>query len=156
MSKIIQICLIFFFIEEYEFRGILFGINIFWKLHFLNHFIFWNDVQFLMTFTQLTARLKNFLRGWLLVLGLKECLVECATMCVKSEVILTYLGKESKCWEAFSLFCNDEELQARFLENLSWHHTETPNNHSVQYFFLYHKDEVWSDNRIVKLDYDYK
>ena len=26
----------------------------------------------------LTARLKNFLRGWLLVLGLKECLVECA------------------------------------------------------------------------------
>ena len=25
----------------------------------------------------------------LLVLGLKECLVECATLCVKSEVILT-------------------------------------------------------------------
>ena len=40
------------------------------------------------TFTQLTSRLKNFLRGWLLVLGLKECLVECATMCVKSEVML--------------------------------------------------------------------
>jgi hypothetical protein len=42
-----------------------------------------------MTFTQLIARLKNFLRGWLLVLGLKECLVECATLYVKSEVILT-------------------------------------------------------------------
>ena len=42
-----------------------------------------------MTFTQLTARLNNFLRGWLLVLGLKEGLVECATVCVKSEVILT-------------------------------------------------------------------
>jgi hypothetical protein len=42
----------------------------------------------LTTFTQLTARLKNFLRGWLLLLGLKECLVECATMCIKSEVIL--------------------------------------------------------------------
>jgi hypothetical protein len=42
----------------------------------------------LTAFTQLIARPKNFLRGWLLVLGLKECLVECATLCVKSEVIL--------------------------------------------------------------------
>ena len=41
-----------------------------------------------MTFTQLNTKLKNFLRGWLLVLGLKECVVECATLCVKSEVIL--------------------------------------------------------------------
>ena len=41
-----------------------------------------------MTFTQHNARLKNFLNGWLLVLGLKESLVECATVCVKSEVIL--------------------------------------------------------------------
>ena len=40
------------------------------------------------TFTQLNTRLKNFLRGWLLVLGLKECLVERETLCVKSEVIL--------------------------------------------------------------------
>ena len=33
--------------------------------------------------------------GWLLVLGLKECLVDCATLCVKSEVMLLYmyLGK---------------------------------------------------------------
>ena len=45
-------------------------------------------LPFLTTFTQLTARLKNFLRGWLLVLSLKEGLVECATVCVKSEVIL--------------------------------------------------------------------
>ena len=36
----------------------------------------------------MTARLKNFLRDWLSVLGLKEGLVECATVCVKSEVIL--------------------------------------------------------------------
>ena len=42
-----------------------------------------------MTFTQLTTRLKNFLRGWLLVLSLKEGLVECATVYVKSEVMLT-------------------------------------------------------------------
>ena len=41
-----------------------------------------------MTFAQLSARLKNFLRGWLLVFGLKEGLVECATVCVKSVVIL--------------------------------------------------------------------
>ena len=39
------------------------------------------------TFTQLTARLKNFLMNWLFVLGL----VECATLCVKSEVILTLM-----------------------------------------------------------------
>ena len=44
------------------------------------------------TFAQLSARqgLKNFLRGWLLVLDLKEGLVECATVCVKSMVILGY------------------------------------------------------------------
>ena len=42
------------------------------------------------TFTQLTARPKSFLRGWLLVLSLKEGLVECATVFVKSEVILIY------------------------------------------------------------------
>ena len=40
-----------------------------------------------MTFTQVTARLKNLLVGWLLFLGLKEGLVECATVCVKSVVI---------------------------------------------------------------------
>ena len=43
------------------------------------------------TFVQLSARLKNFLRGWLLVLGLKEGLVECATVCVKSVVILLHI-----------------------------------------------------------------
>jgi hypothetical protein len=41
-----------------------------------------------MTFTQLTARLKNFLRGWMLVMGLKEYRAECVTVCIKSEVIL--------------------------------------------------------------------
>ena len=40
------------------------------------------------TFTQLNARLKNFLRGWLFVLGQKEGLLEFATVCIKSEVIL--------------------------------------------------------------------
>ena len=31
-------------------------------------------------------------KNWLLVLGLEEGLVECATLCVKSWVILTYIG----------------------------------------------------------------
>ena len=40
MSKIIQIFLIFFFIEEYQFRGMFFVIDIFWKLQFLKHFVY--------------------------------------------------------------------------------------------------------------------
>ena len=39
MSKIIRIFLNFFFIEEYQFRGIFVVIDIFWKLQFLNHFV---------------------------------------------------------------------------------------------------------------------
>ena len=48
------------------------------------------------TFVQLSARLKNFLRGWLLVLDLKEGLVECATGCVKSVVMLTNINCKQK------------------------------------------------------------
>ena len=48
-------------------------------------------LPFLTTFAQLSTRLKNFLGGWLLVLGIKEGLVECATVCVKSVVILMSL-----------------------------------------------------------------
>ena len=42
-------------------------------------------------FDNFYSRLKNFLRGWLLILGLKEGLLECATVCVKSEVILSLM-----------------------------------------------------------------
>ena len=38
-----------------------------------------------MIFVQLTSK---FLLEWLLVLGLKECLVECETVCVKTMFIL--------------------------------------------------------------------
>ena len=55
-------------------------------------------LQFLTTFTQLTARHKNCLRGWLLVLGLKKGLVECEAVCVKSEVILTFSSQQPK-WQ---------------------------------------------------------
>ena len=37
-------------------------------------------LHILKTFTQVISRLKNFLVGWLLILGLKEGLVECATV----------------------------------------------------------------------------
>ena len=39
--------------------------------------------------------------GWLLVLGLKEGLVECATVCVKSVVILKKVASEANTqWDA--------------------------------------------------------
>ena len=40
LSKIVRIFLIFFFIEEYQYRRSFFDIVIFWKLQFLNHFGF--------------------------------------------------------------------------------------------------------------------
>ena len=40
MSKIIRIFLNFFFIEEYQFRGTFFDIDIFWKLQFLKHVVY--------------------------------------------------------------------------------------------------------------------
>ena len=69
-------------------------------------------LPFLTTFAQLSARLKNFLVGWLLVFGIKEGLVECATVCVKSVVILIFLhllsllnGVLASDWdEPFGLF----------------------------------------------------
>ena len=39
--------------------------------------------------------MKDSLNGWFLVLGLKECLVECATLCAKSEVILENLETDA-------------------------------------------------------------
>ena len=59
-------------------------------------------LSFLTTFTQLTCNLKNFLRGWLLVLGLKEGLVKCATVCVKSGVMLMKLQQPKKDNMAFA------------------------------------------------------
>ena len=64
------------------------------------------------TFAQLSARLKNFLRGWLLVLGIKEGLVECATVCVKSVVILQSLPSREEPrhkWGNHKL-CSTEKL----------------------------------------------
>ena len=51
-------------------------------------------LPFLTTFTQQTARLKHFLMSWLLFLGVKEGLIERATGCVKSEVILACTAAE--------------------------------------------------------------
>ena len=83
MSKKIRI-----FLKEFHWR-ISFQEHIFCYWHFLTTSILKPlYVQFLTIFTQLTPRFKNFLIDWLLVLGLKEGLVECATLCVKSWVIL--------------------------------------------------------------------
>ena len=75
-------------------------------------------LPFLTTFTQLTARLKNFLFNRLVVSlepRVEEGLVECATLCVKSEVILLSrhysqnewtlngLGLSIKRWKGFLL-----------------------------------------------------
>ena len=69
-------------------------------------------------FTQLNARLKNFLSGWLLVLGLKECLVECATLCVKSEVILR---SKDPCCEIGPTFVNHFVLKRLNDHQSSYH-----------------------------------
>ena len=61
-------------------------------------------------------KLKNFLRGWLLVLGPNEGLVKCATVCVKSEVILdlliTYLALD-----LFTMDYSDRYIQSLIQEN---------------------------------------
>ena len=70
------------------------------------------------TFVQLSARLKNFLRGWLLVLVLKEGLVECATVYVKSVVILTYIFPSDKTVSSSELKFDIPYLKSN-LPNLS-------------------------------------
>ena len=58
------------------------------------------------TFTQLTARLKNFLRGWLLALDIKEGLVKSATVFIKSEVMLTWTpGVGTGCSKVMKSLC---------------------------------------------------
>ena len=40
MSDILRIFLNFFFIEEYQYMGMFFVIDIFWKLPILKHFVY--------------------------------------------------------------------------------------------------------------------
>ena len=47
--------------------------------------------------------------GWLLVLGLKECQVECATVCIKSVVILKPIQAQ-----------NQTQTQTQILKTLHW------------------------------------
>ena len=71
-------------------------------------------LPFLTTFAQLSARLKNFLGSWLLVLGIKEGLVECATVCVKSVVIL----RNMFCFYFFSPFFSKHNWLVENLDKL--------------------------------------
>ena len=73
-------------------------------------------LQFLTTFAQPSVRLKNFLGGWLLVLGQ---LVECATVCVKSVVILAsdklIVVIVKVCTVMYAVMCRCLLLQNRLL-----------------------------------------
>ena len=83
-------------------------------------------LPFLTTFAQLSARLKNFLRGWLLVLGIKEGLVECATVCVKSVVILLPTAllairnqERRRVYRSLAHYGKLHKIKALLAENLS-------------------------------------
>ena len=67
--------------------------NFFWKIPFWHRKLNFKVriLHIFTTFTQVTWRFKSFLMGWLFVLGLKEGLVECVTVCVKSWIILLHM-----------------------------------------------------------------
>jgi hypothetical protein len=93
VPKIIQIFLRIFLIIKYDFRSTLFVIDIFWKLQFLNHLLYFlKSIPIFDDFYSIEHKTQKLSNGWLLVLCLKECLVECATLYVKSEVILIGIG----------------------------------------------------------------
>ena len=103
-------------------------IKFFYEIFFQKYSdIFWHRkltlkvriLPFSTTFTQLTARIKNFLRGWWLILSLYEGLLECATVCVKSEVILIHIyGSVIHSWNiSHQLDC---PKQARKIKDQSW------------------------------------
>ena len=65
--------------------------------------------------------LKFILRGWLLVLGQKECLVECATVCIKIEVILLQgvppiLSRLGSGFSTQYILHEDPSLRAKILQ----------------------------------------
>ena len=91
-------------------------------------------LPFLTTFAQLSTRLKNFLRGWLLVLGLKEGLVECATVCVKSAVILGMVSLS--CWcHALVLPTSKAETYGSQIRNLSFENNSAIERHKTSLVF---------------------
>ena len=78
------------------------------------------------TFAQLSARLKNVLGGWLWVLGIKEGLVECATVCVKSVVILMYLyvlENANACIHmAWIILLDRQSIKTIYSRNMSYYY----------------------------------
>ena len=93
------------------------------QMIFFNEFFFYKDsdpfwhrkltlkvriLPFGTTSTWMTRKIKkNFLRSWLLILGLKEGLVECATVCVKSENILILKARKTrKSWNIYHFWTN--------------------------------------------------
>ena len=63
-----------------------------------------------MIFVQPSSRLMYFLMGWLLVLGLNDCLVKCATVCVRSMVILRMASQMIECYQFRCHFAESQEM----------------------------------------------
>ena len=86
--KIIWIFLNYFFIEGYHFWSTFFVINILLKTSFFKtlYILKWGSI--FDNFHSTDRKTENFVMGWLLVLGLKEWLVKCVTVCDKSVFIL--------------------------------------------------------------------
>ena len=59
-------------------------------------------LQFLTMFTQLNARPRIVLQGWLLALSIKEGHVKCAIVCDKSWVILGFTASQGSLHEKYT------------------------------------------------------
>ena len=58
--------------------------------------------------------------GWLLVLGLKEGLVECATLCVKSEVILMNIAVKCSIQRYLETKAYNESWETQLTSLTAW------------------------------------
>ena len=93
-----------------------------------------------MTFTQLTTRLKQFLMGWLLFLGLKEGLVNCATVCIKSDVylVVTWIFILGQLWK----YNENMDLVNKFII------TSVNKDHFVQWIIPAEGNEITIESKI--------
>ena len=98
MSKISFIFLIFFSVKIIRLGEQLTIIP------FFDHFIFWYWALFLSTRDQVNASPITKITSWFQFLGKNLHLVRCATVCGKSEVMLTF-NMLMKCFHEFRCFC---------------------------------------------------
>ena len=86
-------------------------------------------------------RLKNFLRGWLLVLGLNECLVECGIKVGHTKGYVQYLRKR---WLILLLILGEDDFPSETIQILTDHDEE------VKYFFIFKEicQNIWKMDQI--------